>query len=107
VPAIRRMCVVFCSTMPVILCCGVSACWDLSSEYRSCWFFDLPIKYMKAEHVVRGVPLGLFIRGLGCSNLILCIYAYPYGECYWCAEAVLEIYQATCYTLNHQMLVGL
>jgi hypothetical protein len=36
-------------------------------------FFDLPIKYVKAEHVVRGIPLGLFIRGLGCSNLILYI----------------------------------
>jgi hypothetical protein len=71
----------------VILCCGVSTCWDLSSEYRSCWFLDLPIKRLKAEHV-RGIPLGLFIRGLGCSNLILCIYADPRGECYCYAIAI-------------------
>jgi hypothetical protein len=46
-----------------------------SSEYRSCWFFGLPDKIVKAEHIVLGIPLGLFTRGLGYSNLILCIYA--------------------------------
>jgi hypothetical protein len=55
--------------MVVILCCGVTACWALSSEYGSCWFFDPPIKCVKAEHVVQGIPLGLFIVGLGCNNL--------------------------------------
>jgi hypothetical protein len=68
-PATYCMCVVCCSTMVVILCCGVSACWELSSRYRSWWSFDLRIKSVKAEHDVRGIPLGLFIRGLGCNNL--------------------------------------
>jgi hypothetical protein len=77
------MCVVCCSTVVMILCCGVNACKNLSSEYRSCWFFDLHIKPVKVDHVVRCLPLGLFIRGLGCSNLILCIYADPRGE-YYC-----------------------
>jgi hypothetical protein len=67
----------------------VTACRDLSSQYRSCWVSDLPIKRVKAEHVVMGIPLGLFIRGLGCSNLMLCIYADPSAECYCCAVAVL------------------
>jgi hypothetical protein len=39
--------------------------------------FDLPIKRVKVEHVVLGIPLGLFLRGLGRLNLILCIYAEP------------------------------
>jgi hypothetical protein len=92
VPATYCMFVVCCFTIVVILCCGVTACWDLSSEYRSCWFFDLPIKREKAEQVVRGIPLGLFIHGLGCSNLMLCIYADHRGECYFCAIAVLSAY---------------
>jgi hypothetical protein len=28
-------------------------------------FLELPIKRVKAEHVVAGIPLGLFILGLG------------------------------------------
>jgi hypothetical protein len=48
-------------------------------RYRSCWFFDLPIKHVKAEHVC-GIPLGLFILGLGCSNLIVYIYIYIYMQ---------------------------
>jgi hypothetical protein len=90
VPATCRMCVVCCSTVVVILCCGVTACWDLPSEYRLCWFFfGLPMKSLKAEHVW-GIPLGLYICGLGCSSLILCIYADPRGECYCFAVAVLS-----------------
>jgi hypothetical protein len=42
-------------------------------------FFYLPINRVMAEHVVRGIPLGLFIRGLGYSNLILCIVAWRLG----------------------------
>jgi hypothetical protein len=44
------------------------ACWDLSSQYRLCQLFNFPIKRVKAEHVVRIIPLGLFIRELGFSN---------------------------------------
>jgi hypothetical protein len=83
------MCTVCPSTAVVILCCGVFTCWDLSSEYRSYSFFDLPIKRVKAEHIVRDIPLGLFVRGLGCSNLILCIYADLCDECCCCVVAVL------------------
>jgi hypothetical protein len=53
--------------------------------------FDLPIKGEKTEHVVLGTPLGLSIRRLRCSNLILCIYADPRRECYFCAVAVVPI----------------
>jgi hypothetical protein len=76
--------------MVVILCCGITAYWDVSSEYRSCSFhFDLPIKCVKVEHVVWDIPLGLFIRGLGCSNLMFCICADPRGRYYCCAVAIL------------------
>jgi hypothetical protein len=47
-------------------------------------------KLVKVENLVRGIPLGLFVLGLGCSNLILCIYADPCGECYRCAVNVLS-----------------
>jgi hypothetical protein len=52
--------------------------------------FDLPIKCVKAEHVVRCIPLGLLMRGLGCSNFMLCIYAISHGECYYCALGVVS-----------------
>jgi hypothetical protein len=75
VPATYRICVDCCSAMAVMFLCGVSACWDLFSKYMSGWFFfNLPIKCVKSEHSARRIPLGLFIRGLGCSNLMLCIY---------------------------------
>jgi hypothetical protein len=45
---------------------------------------------VKAEHIVRGIPLGMFMLGRGSSNLILCIYADPCDECYCCAVAVLS-----------------
>jgi hypothetical protein len=40
-------------------------------------FFDLRIKRVKAEHVALVIPLGLFIRVLGCSNLMLCTRQIP------------------------------
>jgi hypothetical protein len=57
------------------------------------FFLTFLLKRAKAEHVVRGIPLRLFIRGLGCSNLILYIYICvdPRGECYCCVVAVLSL----------------
>jgi hypothetical protein len=40
---------------------------------------------VKAEHVW-GNPLGLFIHGLGCLNLMLCIYADPQGGYIVCSD---------------------
>jgi hypothetical protein len=63
----------------------------LQNVRRVVFLFALPINRVKAEHVVQGIPLWLFIRGLGCSNWILCIYADPRGECYCCPVAVLSV----------------
>jgi hypothetical protein len=47
--------------MVEILYCGVTACWDLSSEYRSRWFFDLPGKLMYSDLYIFMIDVNLHV----------------------------------------------
>lgn len=70
------------------LWCGVTACWDLFSEYRFCWFLT---SVLSCEGYICYfiVPLRLFIRGVGYSNFDD-VYIYSSSWRYYHAVAVLS-----------------